>query len=198
VRGRPRKRRLSPQAIQGLIWAGAALVCVVIGVAAIALTGRARPVVTAPPTVLVSPEVAHPDSAADSTPPALPQGPVATPDATPAPAPARPQELTEDLFVELSAEMVRAAESFTDSEVGQKALAQACESILRDHGVKREDFEKMSKEIAADPERTADVRDRVYERVDALAQPKGIRMKSGQAPSVRHRRPSPEPVIPQH
>lgn len=171
--------------------------CVIVGVLVIALTGRGRPVIATPPTVPVSPAVAGPDRPADPTASALPEGPVATPDAASSSAPARPQELTEELFVELSAQMMLAAESFTNSKVGQKSLEQACESILQAHGVKRADFEKMSDEIASDPKRTADVRDRVYERVDALGQPDGIRMESRSMPSVNPRRPSPEPVIPQ-
>jgi hypothetical protein len=196
VRRRPRRRPLSPRTIQALIWAGAALVCVIIGAAVVGLTGRSRPVVAAPPTVLVSPEVASPVRPANPAPPALPDSPAATPNTSPAPA--RPQRLTEDLFVELSAEMVRAAESFTNSKVGQQALGQACEGILRAHGVKRADFEKMSNEIASDPKRAAEVRDRVYERVDALEQPDRVRVESRSTPSVNPRRPSPEPVIPQH
>jgi len=190
--------------MQALIWGTAVGLCAVFAVAVFVATGRGRPVLPEPKAIPVSPEVA---TGSPTIPPpaggvgpgvSLPPGPGATP-ATPTPAPAepgRPQPVTEELFVEISAEMLVAADSFTDSDVGQRSFERACEGILQQHGVARADFEGLEAQIAADPERQARVVDLTLERADQLRHPTNVRVGPSPEGVVDPHRPPPRPPTP--
>jgi len=210
---RRRKRRLSPRALQALIWAGALGVCAVFAVALIVAKGRSRPMLPEPKAVPVGPEVAQAgpgltESKGGASPEAepsftlkrnlvLPAISAAEERRAPAQAgPRRPQKLTESLFVRISAEMLVAADSFSPSEVGQRSFERACEGILERHRVTRADFERMEAEIAGDPQRQAAVVDRVLEEADRMRQPTDIRIEARATPAVDPRRPPPRPPQP--
>jgi hypothetical protein len=196
-----RKKRMSPTAVQALIWGGALAVCAVFAVTVYVATGRGRPVLPEPAPIPVSPAVT-PEAAPSAAPAAGVETPTATPAApeappTPKASAARvPQELTEALFVEISAQMLVAADSFTASEVGQRSFERACEGILEDHGVPRADFEKMEAEISGDPSRQARIVDEVLECADRMRHPTRVRAGSNTGGVVDPRRappPSPTP-----
>jgi len=120
--------------------------------------------------------------------PAAPYPPVAA-GGPPVSAPGARQELTEDLFVELSALMLIASASFDESEAGQMAFEQVCEDIVTQHGVAPDEFRRMSEEIGRDPARSEEIRNRVFERVSQLSLPEDAHVRTGTGPSVRPRRP---------
>ena len=205
---RRKRRRLSPKALQALIWAGALGVCAVFAVALIVARGRSRPMLPEPKAVPVGPEVAqaepgHTESKGGASPEAVapPAIPAAEARRVPAVPPAqagprRPQKLTESLFVRISAEMLVAADSFSPSEVGQRSFERACEGILERHRVARADFERMEAEIAGDPQRQAAVVDRVLEEADRMRQPTSIRIEARPTPAVDPRRQPRPPLKP--
>jgi hypothetical protein len=156
-------------------------VCVVFAVAFVLTTGRSRPALPAPKAVPVGLEVTQtaapptPGSGAARSGAVLP--PAAPGSQAPSVSPAPHQELTEALFVRISAEMLVAWDSFGTSEVAQRSYERACEGILERHGIARADFEQMEAEIASDPLRQAAVVDRVMDEADRLRQPGDIRVE---------------------
>lgn len=106
--------------------------------------------------------------------------------------PNRPEarHLTEELFVEISAHMARASTAFSDTEKGREAYEQACQDILRQHGVSWEAFDKMQTEIVSDPQRHERILDLIEAKIAELDQPKNVRVTTG-PPGARPSRPSP-------
>ncbi len=192
--------------MQALIWGGAIAVCAAFAVTVFVVSGRGRPLLPEPAVIPVSPEVAPKDSDASPGPqppaeaptPALPSDQPRPPASGPATAPpAPPQELTEGLFIELSAQMLVAADSFTDSDVGRRSFERACEGILAQQGVSRADFDRMEEEIAQDPQRQARVVDRALERADQIRhRPTGVRAGTTPDGVVDPRRAPPPPPTP--
>ena len=179
------------------------MVCLAFGGVYLLVSGRSQPRMPEPTAVPVSPEVggepeAVPDPATSewdavpelpepSAPTPSPQGPVAR------------QRLTEELFIEISARMLVAADEFPVSEVGQRSFERVCEGILEAQRVSRADFERMEAEIAQDTKRQAAVVDRVLERADQLRQPTGIQVRPSPGPTVdpsRQPRRAPGAAIP--
>jgi hypothetical protein len=83
----------------------------------------------------------------------------------------RPKGITENQFIEASALMVVARESFTDTPEGRKSLAQACDGILQERDIDKQVFEAYSDYLATDPETRERIRDRILERADELREP---------------------------
>jgi hypothetical protein len=127
-------------------------------------SGSPRP--PAPPPVI--PESLRPDLDAP--------GRLDRPPEPPKPEPPKrvpkPKGITEDQFVEVSALMILARESFTDTPEGRKSLAEACDAILEERGIDKEAFEAYSDYLAADPETRQRIRDRMLERADELRAPR--------------------------
>ena len=197
-----KRKHLSPKATQALIWGAAIVLCAFFAVVVFVVTGRGRPVLPEPATIPVSPEVA---SRSPEGLPAPPQGtalptPEAIPDLPLSPAgpsrPEGPQTLTEALFIEISALMYVAQDSFTDSDVGQRSYERACEGILERQGVSRADFERMSDEIGKDSRREARVVDAVLERADQLRHPTNVRAGTTPGGVVDPGREPPPPPTP--
>jgi hypothetical protein len=195
--------------MQALIWGVALAACAAFAGAVFVVTGRGRPVLPAPETIRVGPEVAPRQAEAVAQPaptapapksaaaPTEPAGTAVPTPATPAPPPAKPRELTEDLFIELSAQMLVAADAFTSSEVGKKSFERACEGILGKQGVSRPEFDQFEAQIAQDPQRQARVVDRVLERADQMRHhPTNVRVHSSPQGVVDPHRPSPTPTPP--
>jgi hypothetical protein len=178
-----------------MLCGGAVLLCAAFALA-VFLANRPRgPQVPSPEPVPVTPAV-YPQAASA---PVLEPPPTVSvaPDIEPlSPPPMAAQPLTEQRFVEISALMVLAGESFTDSEIGRKSLEVACQAILEENGVDRAEFERMSEEIAADPTRRAQVEDRVCERVDRLGRPRDLHVGDGPSVDPHRRPPTPPRPIP--
>jgi len=202
-----RRKRLSPTVMQGLIWGAAIAACAAFAAVVFVVSGRGRPVLPEPEPIAVGPVVAPRSGEAPGPPdstgpgvdfPAAADGtPAATLSAAPVPRPSGPRELTEALFVELSAQMLVAADSFTDSEVGQRSFERACEGILAQHGVSRADFEKLEAEIAGDATRQARIVDEVLDRADRLRHPTNVRAGATPGGVVDpYREPPPPPIQP--
>ncbi len=84
----------------------------------------------------------------------------------------RPKGITEAQFIEASALMVLARESFTDTPEGHKSLETACDGILEERDIDKQVFEAYSNYLATNPETRERIRDRILERADELRAPR--------------------------
>ena len=80
----------------------------------------------------------------------------------------RSKYLVDELFIQISAEMVLANEAFADSEAGRASLDAAIHDIWARHGVDETAFQQYAYELMADPERSRRIDDKILQRADAL------------------------------
>lgn len=84
----------------------------------------------------------------------------------------KPRGITEDQFVEASALMILARDSFTDTPEGRRSLEKACDGVLEERGIDKAAFEAYSEYLAGDAEARQRVRKRFLERADELRAPR--------------------------
>jgi hypothetical protein len=78
--------------------------------------------------------------------------------------------------------MVLAREAFADTPEGRESLEKACDRILMDRGIDRDDFEAYTGKLAADDKRRTRIQNRILERVDQL---QALEVTAGVSPTPR-------------
>lgn len=169
----------SPANGKALIWAAAIVVAVVVvGLVAWRLLGPSPengPAIAPPmPTNDLAkragqPPPEEPETAEPvSSPAKVGQEPVGPEPTTPGPAdtPDDEVELTEELFIDISADIVLAGEAYATAPIEGKTLEEVVDSLLEKRSVTKADFERMAAEFVSDDETSERIAAAILMRAD--------------------------------